>query len=143
MEWIRSSIGFITLLVAAAIVVSLQYRKRRTFRNRWVALSILICGVLGYVSMSLPLAFAIQQHFSTQPVDTSALSFTLVSGQQQFALAMSKEKRIPHLHAHGHSWPVAPVLKPFPNFSGKRTPCKGGQSGCESEAGNFQHPKGI
>ena len=95
LEWIRSSIGFVTLLAASVILVCLQYRSRRTNRSRLIGFSILSCGAITYIFIPWSLAWAIQERFSLHPVDTSALTFALDSDTGKFGLAMSRKTRVP------------------------------------------------
>jgi len=74
MEWITVSALIVVLLSASAILVALQYFRRRTLVSRYLTAATAVCGMLTTLMPWQP-AFAIQKSLSTAP--GSAQSITL------------------------------------------------------------------
>ena len=67
---------------------------RHTSRGRLLALGILAPGVIACIFVPWSLAFAIQQRFSTHPVNPSTLGVTLNSSSPRWGLAPVRGKRV-------------------------------------------------
>ncbi len=93
-EWVRSSVALVLVLLASGTVLYLQYRKRQTVRSRLIAFYIVSVAIVACLLIPWKLAFAIQQRLSTRPSDPSSILVTRDAGIQNWAVALAKGKRV-------------------------------------------------
>ncbi len=83
MEWLHDSVGYAALAVFAPPVLYLQYRLRRTWFGRALAVSLAICGACSYLFISWRTLFPLQSRLSSQAVNVEVVR----DAAQNFAFA--------------------------------------------------------
>jgi hypothetical protein len=81
-EWLRDSSAIFALAAIAIAVLWLQYKSRRTLLSRWVAIGGLAVAALAFVAMPLPLALAVQSHWTKERAIAASIRVDLGQGSQ-------------------------------------------------------------
>jgi hypothetical protein len=72
-DWVRNSVALAILFAIGVATLFFQYKSRRTFFSRTLALSMLVLGGIAYLSVPWAFAFELQSRLSKQAFDTSGL----------------------------------------------------------------------
>lgn len=76
-EWVRHYIAIIAIAAIVLPILYMQYKKRQTLLSRTFAVGGAALGLVAYVCMPWPFAFAVQSRISKQPFDGSSLRIAL------------------------------------------------------------------
>ena len=87
LRWIQSLLQHGAVLIAALLILRLQYFHRQTSAARWL----IAAGVLLFAFVQLPwnLAFALQQRLSAAPADAASIAIAFDAAADQAAMAPS------------------------------------------------------